>query len=192
MKSTKSIIVSIGLVFACAPALASRQCSDYLGGVNKELASSLSSASKRQLTGLGIGPRGELLVGSSEGNFEGYGRADMTTVPPYTLPESISKKLSYRFTDVATKGVRNATGRLVCLFSGEWNDGYESGKVTRSFDVEPFADTSDVSMFVSPDGGAWSGTKFRAGGYAQEIVDSAVKKSLAIDPKYKEKFTRKP
>ena len=70
MKSTKSIIVSIGLVLAAAPALASRQCSDYLGGVNKELASSMSSASKQQLTGLGIGPKGELLVGSPVGHFK--------------------------------------------------------------------------------------------------------------------------
>src|SRR5450830_969867 len=103
----------------------------------------------------------------------------MTTVPPYMLPESISKKVSYRFTDVATKGVRNASGRLVCLFRGEWNDGYDIGKVTRAFDVEPFADTSEVSMFVSPGEGWWSGSKFRAGSYAQEIIDSAVKKSLA-------------
>lgn len=192
MKSTKSIIVSIGLVLASAPALASQQCSDYLSGVNKELASSMSSASKRQLKDLGIGPKGELLVGSAEGNFEGYRRFEVTTVPPYTLPESISRKLSYRFTDVATKGVRTSSGRLVCLFRGEWNDGYATGKVTRTFDVEPSAATSEVSMFVSPGEGWWSGSKFRAGNYVQEIIDSAVKKSLAIEPKYKEKFTRTP
>jgi hypothetical protein len=189
---TNYAITTLALVMASAPALASRQCSDYLSGVNKELASSLSSASKRQLMGLGIGPKGELLVSNGDGYFEGYTRADMTTVPPYMLPEFISKKLSYRFTDVATKGVRNASGRLVCLFRGEWNDGYDTGKVTRAFDVEPFADTSEVSMFVSPGEGWLSGSKFRAGSYAQEIIDSAVKKSLASDPKYKEKFTRKP
>lgn len=189
---TKYAVTSLSLLIVSAPALASHQCSDYLNGVNKELASSLSSASKRQLTGLGIGPKGELLVGSAEGNFEGYRRFEITTVPPYMLPELISKKLSYRFTDVATKGVRNASGRLVCLFRGEWNDGYETGKVTRTFDVEPFADTSEVAMFVSPGEGWWSGSKFRAGSYAQEIINSSVKKSLARDPKYKEKFTRTP
>jgi hypothetical protein len=56
--STKFAISYLSLWIAAAPAFASRQCSDYLSGVNKELASSLSSASKRQLTGLGIGPKG--------------------------------------------------------------------------------------------------------------------------------------
>jgi len=187
----KFTIASMGLFFASAPAFAARQCGDYLAAVNKELSSSLSGASKRQVSDLGISPKGELLVGSPEGNFEGYRRFEITTVQSYTLPESIRKKLSYRFTDVVTKGVRNASGRLVCLFRGEWNDGYETGEVTRTFDVEPFADASEVSMFVSPREG-WSGSKCRAGSYAQEIINSSVKKSLASDPKYKEKFTRKP
>ena len=35
----------------------------------------------------------------------------------YILPESINKKLSYRFTDATTKSVRAANGRMVCNLS---------------------------------------------------------------------------
>ena len=42
-------------------------------------------------------------------------------------------------------------------------------------------------MFVSP-GEATSGVKFRPDGFAQQVINSAVRKSLASDPQYKGKF----
>jgi len=92
----------------------------------------------------------------------------------YILPESVSKKLSYRFTDAATKGVRSATGRTVCTFNYEANDGFKVEKGYANFDVEPFSKANEVVMFVSP-GEAKSGVKFTPEGFAQMIINSAVR-----------------
>ncbi len=105
----------------------------------------------------------------------------------YILPESISKKLSYRFTDAATKGVCAANGRMVCNFSYEANDGFKIEKGYANFDVEPFSKGTEMVMFVSPSE-AKSGVRFTPEGFAQMIINSAVRKSLASDPQYKGKF----
>ena len=70
------------------------------------------------------GPRAMKNVSDEFGNIVDpmWGRP-IVKLDTSTLPESISDKLVYRFTDAATKGLRSANGRTVCNFKYEANDG---------------------------------------------------------------------
>lgn len=159
--------------------LAAPDCSAYIPTINKQLASYLATVGPRAVKNVSLDEFGNMVDPM-------WGRP-IVKLDTYVLPESISKKLSYRFIDAATKGVRTASGRTVCTFSYEANDGFKIEKGFANFDVEPFSKATEVVMFVSP-GEAKSGVRFTPEGFAQMIINSAVRKSLASDPQYKGKF----
>ena len=170
---------SIPIAVLSSPVLAAQDCSAYIPSINKQMASYLSIAGPRTMKNVSLDEFGNMVDLM-------WGRP-IVKLDTYVLPDSISKKLSYRFTDAATKGVRTANGRTVCTFNYEANDGFKTEKGYANFDVEPSSKASEVVMFVSP-GEAKSGVKFTPEGYAQMIINSAMRKSLASDPQYKGKF----
>lgn len=174
-------IAAAGILFASLSghALAAPTCSAYIPAINKALASYLAAVGPRAMKNVSLDEFGNMVDPM-------WGRP-VVKLDTYALPESISKKLSYRFTDAATKGVRTANGRTVCNLSYEANDGFKIEKGYANFDVEPFSKASEVVMYVSP-GEAKSGVQFTPEGFAQMIINSAVRKSLARDPQYKGKF----
>lgn len=95
----------------------------------------------------------------------------------YTLPQLISKTLSYRFTDVATKGVRTATGRQVFAFRYEANDSYTVERGMLSFDVEPFSNPNEVTMLISFGEKFGGGLPFQTGKFAQGVINTAIRKA---------------
>jgi hypothetical protein len=174
-------IASIGSLLASmpSPALAAQDCSTYIPAINKQLTSYLATVGPRTMKNVSLDEFGNMVDPR-------WGRP-IVKLDTYVLPDSISKKLSYRFTEAATKGVRTANGRTVCTFNYEANDGFKTEKGYANFDVEPSSKTTEVVMFVSP-GEAKSGIKFTPEGFAQMIINSAMRKSLASDPQYKGKF----
>lgn len=170
-----------GILFASLSghALAAPTCIAYIPAINKALASYLVAVGPRAIKNVSLDEFGNMVDPM-------WGRP-VVKLDTYVLPESISKKLSYRFTDAATKGVRTANGRTVCNFSYEANDGFKIEKGYANFDVEPFSKAAEVLMYVSP-GEAKSGVQFTPEGFAQMIINSAVRKSLASDPQYKGKL----
>lgn len=174
-------IAAAAILFASfsGQALATPACNDYIPAINKQLANYLTTVGPRAMKNVSLDEFGNMVDPM-------WGRP-IVKLDTYSLPESISKKLSYRFTDAATKGVRTANGRMVCNFSYEANDGFKIEKGYANFDVEPFSKPTEVVMFVSP-GEAKSGVRFTPEGFAQMIINSAVRKSLASDPQYKGKF----
>lgn len=170
---------SIPIALLSGPVLAAQDCSAYIPSINNQVASYLASAGPRAMKNVSLDEFGNMVDPM-------WGRP-IVKLDTYALPASISKKLAYRFTDAATKGVRTANGRTVCNFKYEANDGFKIEKGYINFDVEPFSTTSEVVMFVSP-GEATSGVKFQPDGFAQQVINSAVRKSLASDPQYKGKF----
>lgn len=181
MKPLKFSIASVSILFASLslPAFAAPECSAYVPAINKQLASYLATVGPRPMKNVSLDEFGNAVDPM-------WGRP-IVKLDTYVLPDSISKKLSYRFTDAATKGVRTANGRTVCTFNYEANDGFKTEKGYANFDVEPSSKTTEVIMFVSP-GEAKSGIKFTPEGFAQMIINSAMRKSLASDPQYKGKF----
>ena len=177
----KVSIAAASILFASlsGQALATPNCSAYIPVINKQLASYLTTVGPREMKNVSLDEFGNMVDPI-------WGRP-VVKLNTYALPESISKKLSYRFTDAATKGVRTANGRTVCNFSYEANDGFKIEKGYANFDVEPFSKASEVVMYVSP-GEAKSGVQFTPEGFAQMIINSTVRKSLASDPQYKGKF----
>ncbi|WP_334189412.1 hypothetical protein [Noviherbaspirillum sp.] len=179
MKSIEAAAVFALFSMVSAMAFASQDCSRYVASINKDLATYLSTVGPRPMKDISLDKFGNK-VHPQWGN-------PIVKLNSYTLPESISKQLLFRITDAATKGVRTANGRLACGFKYEASDGYKTERGIMNFDVEPFSSTDQVTMYVSP-GAADSGVQFRAGGWAQEIINAAVRKSLASDPKYKGQF----
>jgi hypothetical protein len=181
MKPLKFSIASVSILFASLslPAFAAPDCSAYVPAINKQLASYLATVGPRAMKNVSLDEFGNAVDPM-------WGRP-IVKLDTYVLPESISKKLSYRFTEAATKGVRTANGRTVCTFNYEANDGFKTEKGYANFDVEPSSKTTEVIMFVGP-GEAKSGIKFTPEGFAQMIINSAMRKSLASDPQYKGKF----
>jgi hypothetical protein len=174
-------IAAASILFASlsGPAFSAPTCSAYIPAINKALASYLAAVGPRAMKNVSLDEFGNMVDPM-------WGRP-IVKLDTYVLPESISKKLSYRFTDAAPKGVRTANGRTVCNFSYEANDGFKIEKGYANFDVEPFSKATEVVMYVSP-GEAKSGVQFTPEGFAQMIINSAVRKSLASDPQYKGKF----
>lgn len=177
----KISIAAAGILFTSlsGQAFAAPTCGAYIPAINKALASYLATVGPRTLKNVSLDEFGNMVDPM-------WGRP-VVKIDTFSLPESISKKLSYRFTDAATKGVRTANGRTVCNFSYEANDGFKIEKGYANFDVEPFSKATEVVMYVSP-GEAKSGVRFTPEGFAQMIINSAVRKSLASDPQYKGKF----
>jgi hypothetical protein len=181
MKHIKTTVASLGLLLASASGstFAAQDCDSLIPNLNKEIATYLATVGPREIKTVAMDKFANM-VDPRWGH-------PVVTVDSFTLPVAISKKLVYRFTDAATKGVRTANSRLICSFRFEANDGFESGKGIANFDVEPFSNTNQVTMFVSP-GEARSGVKFRASGQAQELINDAVRRTIARDPKYKPNF----
>ena len=157
--------LSILLVLMSPPVFAAQDCNIYVPAINKQLATYLAAVGPRAIKNISLDEFGNMVDPM-------WGRP-IVKLDTYVLPEKISKKLSYRFTDAATKGVRTANGRTVCNFSYEAYDGFKMEKGYANFDVEPFSKATEVVMFVSP-GEAKSGVKFTPGGFAQMIINSAV------------------
>lgn len=174
-----SIAASILSASLSGPAFAAPTCSAYIPDINKALASYLSAFGPRAMKNVSLDEFGNMVDPM-------WGRP-IVKLDTYVLPESVSKKLAYRFTDAATKGSRTANGRTVCNFSYEANDGFKIEKGYANFDVEPFSKATEAVMYVSP-GEAKSGVQFTPEGFAQMIINSAVRKSLANAPQYKGKF----
>ena len=181
MTRLKISIAPIGILLASMSnqVLAAQNCGAYIPAINKQLASYLAAVGTRAMKNVSLDEFGNAVDPM-------WGRP-IVKLDTYVLPDSISKKLSFRFTDAATKGVRTANGRTVCTFNYEANDGFKTEKGYATFDVEPSSKTTEVIMFVSP-GEAKSGIKFTPEGFAQMIINSAMRKSLASDPQYKGKF----
>jgi hypothetical protein len=177
----KISIAAAGILLASlsGQAFAVPACSTYIPAINKALASYLAAVGPRAMRNVSLDEFGNMVDPM-------WGRP-IVKLDTYVLPDSISKKLSYRFTDAATKGVRTANGRTVCNFSYEANDGFKIENGYANFDVEPFSKANEVVMYVSP-GEAKSGIQFTPEGFAQMIINSAVRKSLASAPQYKGKF----
>ncbi|MFS2006437.1 hypothetical protein ACEN9F_22730 [Duganella sp. CT11-25] len=169
----------IPIALLSSPVYAAQDCNAYIPSINKQMVSYLAANGPRPMKNVSLDEFGNAVDPM-------WGRP-IVKLDTYVLPESISKKLSYRFTEAATKGVRTANGRTVCTFNYEANDGFKTEKGYANFDVEPSSKTTEVIMFVSP-GEAKSGIKFTPEGFAQMIINSAMRKSLASDPQYKGKF----
>lgn len=102
---------SIPIALLSPPVFAAQDCSAYIPSINKQMASYLASAGPRAMKNVNLDEFGNMVDPM-------WGRP-IVKLDTYVLPASISKKLSYRFTDAATKGVRAANGRTVCNFKYE-------------------------------------------------------------------------
>lgn len=152
IRHLKFRIAAASILFASlsGQVLAAPDCSTYIPAINKQLASYLATVGPRTMKNVSLDEFGNMVDPM-------WGRPTVK-LETYALPESISTKLSYRFTDAPTKGVRTANGRTVCNFSYEANDGFKIEKGYANFDVEPFSKATEVVMYVSP-GEAKSGVR---------------------------------
>lgn len=97
---------SIPIALLSNPVFAAQNCSAYIPSINKQMASYLADAGPRAMKNVSLDEFGNMVDPM-------WGRP-IVKLDTYVLPTSISKKLSYRFTDAATKGVRTANWRTVC------------------------------------------------------------------------------
>ena len=105
---------SIPIALLSTPVFAAQDCSAYIPSINKQMASYLAAAGPRAMKNVSLDEFGNMVDPM-------WGRP-IVKLDTYVLPASISKKLAYRFTDAATKGVRTANGRTVCNFKYKAND----------------------------------------------------------------------
>lgn len=177
MKKSTFVLFTSVLSLLSASAFAAPNCNDYIAGANKTIAKYISTPS------VAVFPH---FYFNKEGKFtlEHDGAHEAFTIAPYTIPAAIMKKVYFRFIDAATKGTRIANGRLVCTFRAEFSDGYVFSTKVENFDVEPFTDTSKVSMVYSPNE-QFGGQQFSAGGVVQFIIESAAVRSIVNSAEYK-------
>ncbi|MFM9435998.1 hypothetical protein ACFDR9_003074 [Janthinobacterium sp. CG_23.3] len=182
MQEIKLAIFAVGLSLASASAFAAKSCEDYMAGVNNAMLKRLNTSVPNTYKDLSFDKLGNIV-------YPERGEKSVAQFKSFTLPPAVGKKVYYRFTDVATKGTRTATGRLICVFKGEWSDGYMIGKDVWKFDVDPFNNTSDVSMFYAPDED-YSGVQFNVNRFTQNTVNSAIAKTVFNDPEFKAQLAK--
>lgn len=184
MKKIILALLTAALSLVAASAFATN-CNDFVAGPNKVAAKYISTVGTGVFHNLYFNRKGNFTMDEETARSVNID----FTIKSYQLPADVVKKVFFRFTKADTMGKRNATGRMVCKFYYDFNDGYKSGSNYYILDVEPTSDYNVITAYYGP-GEPRAGGSFDARTVAQTTLDGTIFNAIKDFPEYKAQMAK--